>query len=118
MRRLEIHGGCASSQGTRKPAVEHGEPGLAALEHSAFADPQARTRAFRARADAEPREAATRPATKARSRSGRGGGTHICKLGYYVLALVVSVEAVPGTKVFGSRYRLLVVGGIGTGIYM
>lgn len=44
--------------------------------------------------------------------------THISKLGYYVLALVVPVEAVPGAKVFGSRYRLLIVGGVGAGIYV
>lgn len=44
--------------------------------------------------------------------------THISKLGYYVLALVVPVEAVPGAKVFGSRYRLLIVGRVGAGIYV
>lgn len=59
---------------------------------------------------------ATRAWTEATSRCGRGRDTHISKLGYYVLALVVSVEAVPGAKVFSSRYRLLVVGRVGAGI--
>lgn len=44
----------------------------------------------------------------------RKESTHICKLRYYVLALIMSVKPVACSKVFGGGdYRLFVVGGVG-----
>ena len=48
--------------------------------------------------------------------TGSQGSTHIRKLGYYVLTLVMSVKAVPRPEILGRSYRLVISQGLGAGV--